>query len=237
MAKRFRTSRPRRRSRRNRRRSGQSILLRGTQRISGITGTTNDTFAGFPVIPTFAIGTRLAQIASTFSQFSIVSSTFRYVPKCSTTTAGRIAGTFLFDTRDQPPDSIDDMLQMTRVRVGQLWRQHRFRLPRRSAEKRRYPTISSSALLALSPVEQQEFVPATFIYGSTSPQNGIALGDIVWHYSIRFFNPTLSELDPSGVSSLFQTLRLDHYNDSSSVEDDDEDVDQRSRTLGSSQIN
>lgn len=216
----FRTSRKTRR----RGKSSSMFISSGREEIATVTTQQNlTTITAFPLVPTFIPGSRLEQLALTFSQFKIISSVFQFVPVASSTTIGRFAGAFTFDTTENPPTNAEEIIQMSRAVYGNLWRSHSCVYPRGSQEKKRFPTIRRARLLSLNPSDQQEFIPATFVFATDSfPSNGLLVGHIYWHYKLQFFNPTVADVEDSGGATInFSSL----YNDLADKYPDEDEED------------
>lgn len=195
-----RSNRPARRQPRARRSGPASFIDTGSVSVASIFA--GDSFAVnvFPLVPTIVPGSRLAQLALTFSQFRIISTTVSYVAQAPSTIDGRFVMAYAFDTRENPPTTLNQIVQTARSVYGPLWRNHNARLPRASSEKRRYAVIARDDLLNLSPEDQQQYVPAVCIFANGESSASSRVGNLVWHYKIQFFNPLSPEADTPSTS-------------------------------------
>lgn len=193
-------SQRRSRRRNNRPAPQQSFIDTGSVSVASIFAGNSFAVNVFPLVPTIVPGSRLAQLALTFSQFNIISSTVSYVAQAASNIDGRFVMAYAFDTRENPPTSLNQIVQTSRSVYGPLWRNHNARLPRRSSEKRRYAVIGRDDLLALSPEDQQQFVPAVCLFANGESSATSRVGNLIWHYKIQFFNPLSPEADTPSTS-------------------------------------
>ena len=215
MAKGSRTQRVRRRAPGRRNRASNNCVVSGHEEMDLVV-TGSSAFSGgvIPLLPSTNTTSRLSQLSLCFSQFSIVRSSFTYVPQVGSNINGRIAMAFAFDTRDQQPDDLLTIIQMSKSVYGTLWRKHTCVMPPRSSEKRRYATITPNALISLTPAEQQIYVPATLVFGTDSSTNGLAVGSIIWNYTIKFYNPNMPTLDISTSTGLLANFKVESDDES-----------------------
>lgn len=187
----------------------QSMVTSGAEQLIPITvGTPSGAFVGgtLRLIPTFAPRSRLSQLALQYSQYTVEYSRVAYVAETSTTTSGRLGLAWTFDVPDQDPTEVEQILQISRARSTVLWKNISTTMPSRAPEKRRYAVISSGDYSALSPADQQQYTPASCIFGSeSSAQSGLTTGHLVWHYRIRFYNPNAT-INFSKEPNLFEIL-------------------------------
>lgn len=197
----------------------QSHLASGQQELVQLTtGTPSGTFVGgqIPLIPTFEPTSRLGVLALQYSQFEIVTSRVTYNSYTTTNTGGRVAMGFTYDTVDPDPVSCAQIIQIARSKNGVLWRNLTVSSPGRNSEKRRYAVISSQAFVDLDSQDKQIYTPASLFWGTDlSPSSGLFVGSLVWHYSIRFFNPNVltGSVDGTAPNILTMVPRKDDDDD------------------------
>jgi len=185
------------RGRRNKNRMPNSaaFVTSGQQELTQLTiGTPSGTFVGaqIPLIPTFEPTSRLGVLALQFSQYSIIGSSVQFVSQTTTSTSGRLALAWTFDTIDSDPVNVHQILQISRAKTGVLWKNHSSKMSRNSPEKRRFPVIDSALYVNLSSQDKQIYTPASIIYGTDgSAQSGLLVGTLIWHYKIAFYNPNV----------------------------------------------
>lgn len=163
----------------------------------------------FPLIPTIVPGSRLANMAASFSQYQIISSTVEYASQAPSNIDGRVVLAFAFDTREAPPTTLNEIAESAGATYGALWKNHRCRLAPRSSEKRRYAVVSRADLLAMDPEEQQIFVPAVSLFatGDSTATSANRCGTLFWRYKIRFFNPIYPAAETSSAGLLSITAQ------------------------------
>lgn len=132
----------------------------------------------------------LTDLALKYSEYSLRSLSFRWVPAGSANDAGQVVGGFTYDSYENIPTTYAQVSQLAQHRLNPIHRGATWRLPTNKLPKRWWPVLSEQDLGALPVAQRAPYLPAIFHLGIRSDrQNGQLAGSIEVIYTVAFTQP------------------------------------------------
>lgn len=185
---------------------GDSTIVHNSELVTSLTLPALGAFftGSFPLIPTFP--TWLANVADLYSKFRWVFCHVVYIPKCPTTTSGAVVMAFNYDRNDALPAGRQQLSQTHKAinfppyagfdgasfmnGGGKGDSAIYLTLDTSKLDKPWYPTMSLATFTALAVIDQNQFCPASLVYGLDSgPAVATPAGDLFMRYAIEFIEP------------------------------------------------
>nr|UHS71608.1 MAG: putative coat protein [Barnaviridae sp.] len=183
------------------------VVISHTEVIDSINGSTSFSGIRYPMVP--AIFSWLNGVGRNFSRFRWLSLKAEFVTASPTSQGGSIAMGAIYDSEDQFPDSITEMMGLAHSHVAPVWSQpglvsHRTVFDPTRWSKPWYP-YGSGGLVGVS----DTYSPAFLLFGRETQVNGQLIGHLVVTYSIEMVDPIPANINIGGDPTVLEEKETD----------------------------